>query len=65
MLAMKKEIEKIRAAADADGEVVLDKEVVLMDRARERVFCEVTKTLYVATKTHYREKLARRAAGES
>lgn len=59
------EIEEIRAAADADGEVVLDKEVVLMDRARERVFCEVTKTLYVATKAHYRDKLARRAAGMS
>ena len=35
-----------------------------MDRARERTFCEVTKTLYVATKAHYREKLSRRAARE-
>lgn len=56
------EIEGIRAAVDAGGEHVFDKEVVLMDAAREKTFCEVTKTLYVATKVHHKEKLARRAA---
>ncbi|MEM6638539.1 MAG: DUF4442 domain-containing protein [Pseudomonadota bacterium] len=54
------EIESIRQAADEQGEFVFDKAVALTDRAREKTFCEVTKTLYVATKAHYREKRARR-----
>ena len=58
------EIEEIRVAADADGEVVLTKEVVLMDRAGSGSSAR-TKTLYVATRAHYREKLARRAAGRA
>ena len=54
------EVATIRAAADTDGETVFDKTVLLTDQSRSKVYCEVRKTLYVATKAFYKQKLARR-----
>lgn len=56
------EVRDIRRQADENGELVFKKVVQLMDRERQRVYCEVRKTLYVATKEHYQQKRARRAA---
>lgn len=54
------EVADIRAATDEHGEHVFDKTVLLTDTKGERTFCEVRKTLYVATKAFYKEKQARR-----
>ena len=54
------DVANIRSSADTDGEFVFDKTVQLTDQARAKVYCEVRKTLYVATKAFYKEKQARR-----
>ncbi|MEO1575678.1 MAG: DUF4442 domain-containing protein [Pseudomonadota bacterium] len=54
------EVAAIRAAADERGEHVFEKTVHLTDVRGERTYCEVSKTLYVATKAFYKEKQARR-----
>ena len=54
------EIDAIRAAADAQGEVDWDKSIELTD-ASGAVVARATKTLYVATKAFRKEKDARRA----
>ena len=56
------EIEQVVGAAEAEGETETVVTTRLMDEARARTYCEVEKTIYVATKGFYRAKRARRAA---
>jgi len=50
----------IRAKADSDGEHTFDLFVNAVDKSGS-VHAEVVKTMYVATKAHYKKKLAARA----
>ena len=56
------EIERVVEEAEANGETELVVTTRLTDEARAKVFCEVDKTIYVATKAFYKAKKARRAA---
>ena len=50
------ELAGIRQSVAGAGEMTIEKETRLTDRAGTRVFAEVSKTLYVADKAFYREK---------
>ncbi|MEM7379520.1 MAG: DUF4442 domain-containing protein [Pseudomonadota bacterium] len=54
------EVEAIRTEVEAAGEMVYAKTTRYTDRRGETVFCEVDKTLYIATKAHHKAKKRRR-----
>lgn len=54
------ELSEIRAQVAEQGEILWQKVTDLTDRDRHTVYSTVTKTLYVATKDHYRAKQAMR-----
>ena len=56
------QVAAIAARADADGETEVTVTTRLTDRDGSAVFCEVDKTIYVATKAFYKAKKARRVA---
>lgn len=55
------ELERLRKDVEEQQEVDLQKQVVLTSKAGT-VFCEIDKTLYVADKAFYKEKMKRRKA---
>ena len=59
------EIEDIRQRAERDGECEIVKTTRYTSRDGKTVFSEVDKTLYVATKAHYKAKKRRRAEASS
>ncbi|MEM6986052.1 MAG: DUF4442 domain-containing protein, partial [Pseudomonadota bacterium] len=56
------EVDGIREQVDQLGELEWVKTTQYTDRAGSKVFCEVEKTLYIATKAHYKAKKQQRAA---
>lgn len=56
------ELEMIRARVAAENEFDYVKVTPLSDESGEKIYCEVRKTLYIASKSHYQAKLARRSA---
>ena len=56
------QVDGIAAMADAEGETEITVTTQLTDQDQTTVFCEVDKTIYVATKAFYRAKRATRAA---
>lgn len=60
------EIDRLIEEVEAKGETEIVKTTVLTDRAKSRVFCEVDKTIYVATKATYKaKKKHRKGSSES
>lgn len=55
------EVQSIRERVEQLGELEWVKTTQYTNRDKSKVFCEVDKTLYVATKSHYKAKRARRA----
>ncbi|MEO1074570.1 MAG: DUF4442 domain-containing protein [Bacteroidota bacterium] len=55
------EIEQLIATVEAEGETEIVKTTRLTNRDGSRVFCEVDKTIYVATKAFFKQKRQRRA----
>lgn len=58
------ELAGIRGRVDRDRETEVRKVTLLTDKSGGRTFCEVEKTLYVADKAFYKEKLRARTAGQ-
>lgn len=56
------ELQDIRRAVDAEDETEIVKVTQLTSEDRSKVYCEVRKTIYVASKAHYKAKLAARRA---
>lgn len=56
------EISALKDAVASDEETEISKVILLMDHSRQRLFCEVEKTIYVANKAFYKEKLSARQA---
>ena len=52
----KEEIESIKKRLANENEIDVVKLTQLTDKNRERVFCEVYKTIYIASKTYYKQK---------
>lgn len=50
------EIENIKNRVKTEKEITLVKTTYLKDKKREKIFCEVHKTIYVAEKNFYAEK---------
>ncbi|MEM7406864.1 MAG: DUF4442 domain-containing protein [Pseudomonadota bacterium] len=59
------EVTALTAAVHACGETEIEKVTRLTGRDGLRPYCEVHKTVYVATKAFYREKMAARAGSQS
>ncbi|MEM6784844.1 MAG: DUF4442 domain-containing protein [Bacteroidota bacterium] len=55
------ELEQLIATVEAEGETEIVKTARLTNRDGSRVFCEVDKTIYVATKAYFKEKKQRQA----
>ncbi|MEM8559598.1 MAG: DUF4442 domain-containing protein [Bacteroidota bacterium] len=58
------EIEHLVDTVEAEGETEIVKTTRLTSRDGTRVFCEVDKTIYVATKAFFKEKKERRVSSE-
>lgn len=56
----KEEVEDIRKRTEESGSIDIIKTTLLTNKDKSKVFCEVHKTIYVATKAHYKEKLKKR-----
>lgn len=56
------EIDSIIKQVNMDGEMELTKTTVLTNQTKDKNYCEVNKTIYIATKSHFREKMAQREA---
>ena len=56
------ELQHIRNTIQSDGEMEMIKLTKLTDQMGKKVYCEVKKTLYIASKAHYKTKLAARNA---
>lgn len=56
------ELNNIRKTVEAHNEMEIVKTTQLTNKDKSRVYCEVRKTIYVASKTHYKAKLAARKA---
>ncbi len=54
------EIQDIKSRLESSGELELIKKTVLTNHAKDKVYCEVSKTIYLATKAHFKEKQAKR-----
>ncbi|MES2800593.1 MAG: DUF4442 domain-containing protein [Bacteroidota bacterium] len=52
------EIDEIKNRVESENEIVIIKTTNLMDKKREIVFCEVKKSIYIANKQFYKNKLA-------
>ena len=59
------ELEDIRQRVQEHGEIEIVKTTQLTNAARDKVYCEVHKKLYVATKAHFKAKRQRRAAASA
>ena len=59
------ELNDIVANVNKHQETHIEKLTKLTDETRSQVFCEVNKTIYIASKSHYKEKLKRRLNRES
>ena len=55
------ELDSIRQRVAEEGEIDILKVTQLTNKAGDRVYCEVKKTVYVADKDFYKEKMKRRA----
>lgn len=51
------EVAEIKAQVDAQNEIDIVKVAQLTNKDQSRTYCEVHKTIYVATKAHYKRKL--------
>jgi len=58
------ELEEIKAKIAEQQEIDIIKTTQLMDKSGEKVFCEVKKTIYVASKSFYKEKITKKRAVE-
>lgn len=56
------ELEEIKQSVSDNNEIELIKTTQLTDKEQKTVFCEVKKTLYIASKEHYRNKRKARMA---
>ncbi|TKD58970.1 PaaI family thioesterase [Flavobacterium sp. ASW18X] len=56
----KAEIQQIQADVAANNEIEISKTTYLTNEDGTTIFCEVDKTIYIAKKSFYKEKLARR-----
>ena len=56
----KTEIEDIKKQVNEKGEMLITKETKLTSSDKNKIFCIVKKTMYVATKAHYKEKMRTR-----
>ncbi|MEM7053692.1 MAG: DUF4442 domain-containing protein [Pseudomonadota bacterium] len=56
------ELAHIRSTIQSDSEMEIIKLTKLTDKSGQKVYCEVKKTLYIASKAHYKAKLAARKA---
>lgn len=54
------EIDKIKKQVNESGEIHITKNTQLKNKDATKIFCEVKKTMYIATKSHYKEKLNKR-----
>ena len=52
----KEEVEDIRNRTDQEGSIDIVKTTLLTNKDKTKVFCEVHKTIYVATKAHYKAR---------
>ncbi|WP_152287661.1 DUF4442 domain-containing protein [Flavicella marina] len=51
------ELNSIRDRVAKEKEITIQKITQIVDKNQTQVFCEVNKTIYIADKTHYKEKL--------
>lgn len=56
------EIESIIKHVNAAGEMELEKTTSLTNKSKSKHYCEVKKTIYIATKEHFKMKQAKRKA---
>ncbi|WP_338759359.1 DUF4442 domain-containing protein [Bernardetia sp. ABR2-2B] len=54
------EVEEIKADVEKNNEIEIIKTTFITSKDKSIVYCEVRKTIYVATKQYYREKRKRR-----
>ncbi len=54
------ELAQIIAVVETDRETEIVKTTALTNRDRSKTFCEVSKTIFVSSKAHYKQKLAKR-----
>ncbi len=54
------EIDEIKRQVNKNGEMLITKDTKLTNFDETKIFCEVKKTMYIATKAHYKEKLRKR-----
>ncbi len=59
------ELEDIRQRVQEQGEIEIVKTTQLTNAARDKLYCEVHKKLYVATKAHFKAKRQQRAAASA
>ncbi|MEL6720783.1 MAG: DUF4442 domain-containing protein [Bacteroidota bacterium] len=50
------EVEDIKQRVEQEREIEIVKTTLLTNKAGDKIFCEVRKTIYVADKTHYKNK---------
>lgn len=60
-----KEIEEIKKSVAESGEIVIVKNTHLVNAENNKIFCEVKKKIYIASKQHYKKKIQARKAGVS
>ena len=54
------ELETIRSTVESDNEMHIVKTTQLTNKDKTKVFCEVKKTVYIASKAYYKEKRRQR-----
>jgi len=58
----REELEQLKQTVNNENETVIIKTTKLTNKNKSKVFCEVKKTLYIASKSHYRNKQKKRLA---
>lgn len=54
------EVEEIKKSVEEKGEIVIIKNTNLVDFENNKIFCEVKKKIYIASKEHYKRKMQAR-----
>lgn len=57
----KEEIENLKKYVATHQEITITKNVQITNRTKEVVFAEVSKTIYIAQKKYYKQKLKRKS----
>ena len=57
----REEITSIKKHVDAVGEFEMTKTTLLTNKDKDKQYCEVKKTIYIATKNHFKQKQSKRS----